>query len=95
MRICYRFPISLVGTISWEILVSFTWSGESGAERYIESAYHSLYRQLQSVSPLRSCFDMGWVYVNRHSIAHNFRRTLDVIDLVLLLPYAIGENPGD
>jgi hypothetical protein len=51
-----------------EILGSFAWKGESRAERYIESAHRPLYRRLQPVSQLRSCFDMDRMYVNRHSV---------------------------
>jgi hypothetical protein len=82
--------------MSLAIVGSPAWSDrESRAERYIESAYHSLYRRLQRVSHLRSCFDMGWMHVNRHSVAHNFRSRIDVIDLVLLLSHAIREDHRD
>jgi len=45
--------------------------------------------------PLRSCFDMGWMYVTRHSVEHNFRSRIDVFDFVLLLSYAICKDHRD
>src|SRR5260370_14451174 len=38
---------------------------------------------------------MGWMYVNRHSVAHNFCSRTDVIDLVLFPSHAIRENHRD